>query len=179
MTRDEKNQRLLKKLLWITLGMFAFGFAMVPIYNVMCKQLGINGKPSLDVVQAERAAAKQSEDVSRTITVEFVTTMNEETPWEFYPMKTRVDMHPGGSVRTAYYARNLTDKPMVIQAIPSISPGKAARHVKKLECFCFTRQPLGPHETAELPLTFILGSDVPDDVNTMTLAYTLFDVTDR
>lgn len=175
-TIANKNRRLLKQLMLLVLLMFGFAFALVPIYNVMCKQLGINGKP--DLTQVKRQTALQ-EDTSRDIWVEFDTTMNEQLPWEFRPLHKRVKMHPGGVIHTAYYAKNLTTHPMVIQAIPSITPGRAARYVKKLECFCFSRQGLQPGKSAELPLTFILENDIPKDVKTLTLSYTLFDLTDH
>lgn len=172
----EKNKKTLKRLLLLVALMFAFAFALIPLYNVMCKTLGLNGKPDLTAL---KEITGQTEDTSRDVLVEFDVTHHQHMPWEFYPLHKRVPLHPGGVIHTAYYARNLTDQPMTMQAIPSITPGKAAKYVRKLECFCFTHQTLQPGESAELPLTFILESEVPKDVNTMTLSYTLFDVTDH
>lgn len=174
--QEEKNKKLLRWLAAGALCMFGFGFALVPLYNVLCKQLGINGKVELNRRKAQIEAQGITEDFSRTIWVEFVTTMNEQLPWEFYPLHKRVQMHPGGVINTAYYAKNTTEETMTIQAIPSVTPGRAATYIKKLECFCYEHQTLGPGESAEMPLVFILEDKIPDDVNTLTLSYTLFKV---
>ncbi|MES2211921.1 MAG: cytochrome c oxidase assembly protein [Pseudomonadota bacterium] len=174
-TLQQKNRKLVRNLILIVFLMFAFAFALIPLYNVMCKTLGINGKPNMAAINAE-VVSKQ--DMSRTIRIEFDTTLNEQLKWEFRPLQKTADLHPGGVIQTGYYAKNLTDKTMTIQAIPSVTPGKAAKYIRKLECFCFTSQTLGPHESADLPLTFILEAEIPEDVHTLTLSYTLFDVTD-
>ena len=176
LTLDEKNQRLVKRLVFITFAMFLFGFALVPIYNVLCKVAGLNGKT--DPAQYGEFA-NNVEDTSRLVTVEFTTTMNEGLPWEFHPMHKRVEMHPGSSINTAYFAKNLSNATMTIQAIPSVSPGLAAKYIKKLECFCFTKQSLKAGESAEMGLKFILDADLPKEVHTITLSYTLFDLTDK
>lgn len=171
----DKNQRLVKRLVFITLGMFFFGFALVPLYDVMCKVGGINGKTGL----TEMSASNQFEvDNSRWVTVEFTTTMNETLPWEFKPKQTRVKLHPGEVFETAYFAKNLTDKTMTIQAIPSITPGLSAQYFKKIQCFCFESQTLKAGESAEMPLRFVLDPDLPKVFHTITLSYTLFDITD-
>ena len=174
--QEEKNKKLLRWLTAGAFGMFCFGFALVPIYNVMCRQLGLNGK--IDLQQA-KVEAHSTEDTSRSIYVEFVTTMNEQLPWEFFPMHKKVEMHPGGVINTAYYAKNLTDHAMTIQAIPSVTPGRAAQYIKKLECFCFEHQTLEAGTSAEMPLIFVLNDEIPEDINTLTLSYTLFDLTKR
>ena len=171
----QKNRRLVRWLLVITLLMFGFGFALVPLYNVICKTTGLNGKMLLSPAEA----SLQKEDLSREVTIEFTTTMNENLPWEFHPMHKKVSMHPGGTIHTAYFAKNLTDKTMTIQAIPSIAPGSAAKYIKKLECFCFTQQTLKGGESAEMPLKFILDADLPKDVTTISISYTLFDLTEQ
>lgn len=171
----QKNRRLVQWLVVLTFCMFGFGFALVPLYNVICKVTGINGKMLLSPAEA----AMHTEDTSRTVTVEFTTTMNENLPWEFHPMHKKVSMHPGGSILTAYFAKNLTDKPMTIQAIPSISPGSIAKYIKKLECFCFTQQTLNGGESAEMPLKFILDEHLPKEINTISISYTLFDLTEK
>jgi cytochrome c oxidase assembly protein subunit 11 len=172
----QKNRRLVWRLVIITLFMFGFGFALVPLYDVICKATGINGKMLLSPTEA---ASLQKEDVTREVTIEFTTTMNENLPWEFHPMHKQVSMHPGGVIHTAYFAKNLTNKTMTIQAIPSIAPGPAAKHIKKLECFCFTQQTLKGGESAEMPLKFILDPDLPRDIKTISISYTLFDLTEK
>lgn len=152
--------------------MFVLSFALVPFYNVFCDVAGLNGKIDLSII----AASPKGIDTSRTITVEFVVNYNKEMPWDFKPQHTILKMHPGELARTAYYARNLTKKSMVAQAIPSISPAKASKHFKKLECFCFDNTKLGPGESSHLSLQFYLDPEIPKDVKRLTLAYTLFDI---
>lgn len=154
-------------------GMFGFGFALVPLYNVMCRQLGINGKTNNQPIAYQVATV----DNSRLLTVEFITTINGDLAWDFHPMSRKLRMHPGEMKRTSFYAENKTNRPMVVQAIPSVSPAEAARYLKKTECFCFARQALKPHEHMQMPVLFHLDTELPKHIKTVTLSYTLFDVT--
>lgn len=165
------NRRLLLKLVIIVVGMFGFGFAMVPLYDMFCEVTGINGKTSGDVAEVNAAGV----DESRTITVQFLATNNEQLPWIFKPNQFSLKMHPGEMKRTSYYAKNLTDKTMVVQAIPSVSPGLAAKYLRKTECFCFTQQSLKGGEEMDMPLLFHVDPDLPEDIQTITLSYTMFD----
>jgi cytochrome c oxidase assembly protein subunit 11 len=124
-------------LIFAVIGMFGFGFALVPIYNSLCKTLGINGKVDL----TQRASTHGLKlDKERTITVEFVATQNSTVPWNFYPTVKKVKIHPGEMYRLSFYAENKTDHKIIVQAIPSITPGIAAKYLKKTECFCFAQQ---------------------------------------
>ncbi len=172
--RFSKIRRLTIILLFCSVGMFGFGYALVPMYNVMCKSLGLNGKTST----APEALAVAAVDKSRTITVQFLASNNSNLPWKFHPYRSTVVIHPGENTRVAYYAKNLSGKTMIVQAIPSVAPGVAAKYLKKTECFCFTQQTLNGHEAMNMPLLFHLDIELPKDINTVTLAYTLFDVTD-
>lgn len=157
--------------------MFAFGFALVPIYNSLCKALSINGKVTQDKVVYPAANAKIAMD--REVLVQFVATNNGGVPWNFYPKTTQIKVHPGKIERLAFYAENKTNYRMTVQAIPSVTPGIAAKYIKKTECFCFTQQTLNGHEAMDMPLLFHLDPDLPAEIKTITLAYALFDVTDR
>ncbi len=168
------HKKLLIILVSVVLGMCCFAYALVPIYNTLCRTFGINGKPDLTPELPSSSIVKD-----RSVIVEFLTTENKSLPWIFYPMVKKMTVHPGESARIVFYAKNNSDHTMVVQAIPSITPGPAARYFKKTECFCFTQQTLKAHEEMELPLLFHLDPRLPQDVNTLTLAYTLFDVTDR
>jgi cytochrome c oxidase assembly protein subunit 11 len=164
--------------LWLVfgaLGMFGFGFALVPLYNVLCKATGINGK--VDISGPQSGIISAPVDLNRTITLEFTTTLNENLPWEFRPMQTKVALHPGERFQTAYFAKNLSPNTMTVQAIPSITPGKAAAHIKKMACFCFEKQVLKAGESAEMGLTFVVDPALPPEVHTISLSYTLFDLT--
>jgi cytochrome c oxidase assembly protein subunit 11 len=177
MSRQRKQRQLVFILTVVVLGMFAFGFALVPIYNSLCKTLGINGKVSQDTEAYSATKDKIARD--REVLVEFVATNNSSVPWAFYPKIKKIKIHPGEIARLAFYAENTTDHKMVVQAIPSITPGIAAKYLKKTECFCFTQQTLNAHEAMDMPLLFHLDPDLPSQVKTVTLAYTLFDVSDR
>ncbi len=173
-----RNQvKLLTLLFAIVIGMFGFGFALVPIYNSLCKTLGINGKTNPEAIVVD--AKKMKVVTSRDVTVEFVATKNSALDWLFYPKTTKVRIHPGEMTRLAFYAENQTKYRMTVQAIPSITPGIAAKYLKKTECFCFTQQTLNGHEGMDMPLLFHLDKDLPEEVKTITLSYTLYDVTHR
>ncbi len=163
------------KLVAVSVLMFAFVFVvMVPLYNVLCDVLGINGKTS---GQAYTVVDSRI-DTSRQITVQFVATNNEGMPWEFGPTVTAMKINPGAVNDTVFFARNPLKHAMVAQAVPSISPARAAEYFHKTECFCFNQQPLDGGSSAEMPLQFIVDQDLPRDIKTITLSYTIFDVTD-
>ena len=148
-------------------------FVMVPLYDVLCEQLGINGKTGgrYEVVDA-------GVDESRTITVQFVAMTNDQMPWDFRPTVTEVKVHPGAVNSTVFYAKNPRGHDMVAQAIPSLTPGRAAEYFHKTECFCFNQQPLAGGAETDMPLQFIIDRDLPADIKTITLSYTMFDVTE-
>ena len=163
------------KMAAVVVVMFAFVFVvMVPLYNVLCDALGINGKTS---GQAYEAAQIQV-DESREITVQFIASNNDGMPWEFRPSRTMMRVHPGAINETVFLARNPLPKDMVAQAIPSVSPARAAEYFHKTECFCFNQQPLGGRQSTEMPLQFIVDQDLPRDIKTITLSYTMFDITE-
>ena len=168
-----RNKRLRKTLYWLgglVVAMFFFGYAMVPLYDVLCRALGINGK-------TENASVVNNNQVDKTRTIEvlFVANNNENLPWEFKPMQRIVNVHPGQSIRIAYYAKNDSKKTMTIQAIPSVTPGLAANYFKKTQCFCFDQQTLQPGKSMEMPIVFHIEPGLPKNVKSITLSYTLFD----
>ena len=162
------------KLVAVAVAMFAFVFVvMVPLYNVLCDALGINGKTSSQAYTAVPAAI----DESREVTVQFVAINNDGMPWAFTPETRVMRVHPGAANGITYRALNPTQDSMVAQAIPSISPSRAAAYFHKTECFCFDQQALDGQAEADMPLQFIVDQDLPRDIHTITLSYTLFDVT--
>ena len=163
------------KLVVVAVAMFAFVFVvMVPLYNVLCDALGINGKTSGQAYTSVPAVV----DESRTVTIQFVATNNEGMPWEFGPSTTAMKVHPGAVNDTVFHARNPMPQAMVAQAIPSVSPARAAEFFHKTECFCFNQQPLDGKTAADMPLQFIIDQGLPRDIKTITLSYTIFDVTE-
>lgn len=171
--QEKRNHKpLVYKLTAAVLGMFLFGFALVPLYDTFCDITGINGKTGGRI----RAAVEEI-DTSRIIRLEFITHNNQDMPWEFYAEKPYVDIHPGEVKQVNFYARNPTDADMVGQTIPSVSPGQGARYIKKTECFCFDYQPLKAGEDEMMPVVFYVDPKIPDSLQELTLSYTLFDIT--
>ncbi len=166
-----KAQRNLYGLILIPVLMFGFGYLMVPIYDVFCDITGINGKTGS--ISAEDAS-RQAKVEERLIKVQFMSSVNETGPWEFKPDQLSMMVHPGQAYQATYTAKNLLNRDVVSQSIPSVAPSKAAEHFNKTECFCFTEQAFKANEQRTMPLTFIIDPAVPDDVDTVTLSYTLF-----
>jgi len=165
--------RLVRRLLLLVVAMFAFGFALVPLYDVMCQAFGINGKT------AGAYSGAQQVDQSRTVRVQFLASNAAGMSWEFRPQHDELAVHPGASNQMLFVAHNPGAVPMTAQAIPSVAPAKAAAFFHKTECFCFSQQILQPGERIEMPVRFIVDRDLPADVHHLTLGYTLFDITDR
>lgn len=167
----ESNRMLVGKLFAFTLGMFAFGFLVLPpLYDVFCDLTGFGGRTN-----TVAAAATEAPDLSRTVRVEFMTTVNEYGLWNFVAEKDSMEVHPGKMYFATFTARNLSAVDKITQAVPSIAPVSASEHFQKIECFCFTSQAFAANEERPLPLQFIVDPDLPDYVDTITLSYTLFD----
>ena len=165
-----ENRKLLFKLTVVAVGMFGFGFAMVPFYKAICDVTGLN-----NLLNADRGPVNTQVDTTRAVVFEFDAN-TRGTDLRFKPLQRSVSMHPGEMVVIEYEVANLSSVPVVGQAIPSYGPKLAAAYVKKLECFCFRQQRLEPGEVRRMPVQFILDSDLPRDVNTITLSYTYFEV---
>ena len=170
---DQATTVLVKKLMLAVVCMFGFGFLLVPLYDVFCDITGLNGKTNTTAYEAVDVEV----DTSRTITVQFVATNNDAMNWTFKPQKNQIKVHPGEAVTTSFLAMNPRAYTMDAQAIPSISPGRAAEYFHKTECFCFNQQTLQAGESVDMGLRFIVDQDLPKDVKTITLSYTLFDIT--
>jgi cytochrome c oxidase assembly protein subunit 11 len=172
MSETPSNRRLIQRLLLVVVAMFGFGFALVPIYEVMCQALGINGKTS-----GEAYEGVQTVNEARTVRVQFLATNSAEMVWEFRPKADELLVHPGAVNEMLFVASNPSNRVMTAQAVPSIAPSAAAAYFHKTECFCFTQQVLQPGQRIEMPVRFIVDRDLPEDVHHLTLAYTLFDIT--
>ncbi len=170
------HHRLIRRLIITVFVMFCFSFALVPLYNALCQVSGLNGKPLLNKKMQARYKNPSDTHKKRSVIVEFDSTRNQELACEFKAAHPALMVVPGELAITHYYAKNLKQKPMIVQAIPSISPGIAAQYLKKLECFCFERQLLQPGETIELPLRFWLEPELPAHIHRLTLSYTLFEI---
>ena len=174
------NRRMLGKLVVIAAAMFGFGYALVPLYKSICEALGINvlslsdkNNSSDPLVSGGRKANTQV-DYSRTVTIEF--DANSRGPWDFKPAVRSMQVHPGEMATVMYEFRNVQERTMAAQAIPSYAPMQAAAHFNKLECFCFNEYILKPGESKQWPVVFYVDGKLPKDVNTITLSYTFFEV---
>ena len=165
------NRRMALILGGVTLAMFGFGYALAPMYELMCKTFGLNGKT--ERIDAQAAVA-QPVDTSRTVTVEFTSLATSGLPWEFQPLTKKLELHPGETAEVKYLVRNLAQEQITGQAIPSVTPRESAPHFKKIECFCFTQQTLKPGETREMPVRFYVDAGLDRDVHTITLSYSFF-----
>jgi cytochrome c oxidase assembly protein subunit 11 len=174
--RDNRtnNTRLVTRLVLTVVGMFGFGWALVPLYDVFCEWTGLNGKTGGPYAyEAESAEV----DTTRLVTVQFTASNNAGMSWEFHPMQAQIEVHPGQLNEVKFYARNPSNSAVIGQAVPSVSPFRGADFLHKTECFCFTQQKLEAGEEIEMPLLFFIDKALPDDVTKLTLSYTLFDVT--
>ena len=182
MTVRHENFKMVGKLAVITVAMFAFGYALVPLYKAICEMTGIN---ILSIAERQvpgvgsagkniSLPANTQVDLSRTITVEF--DANARGPWEFKPAKRSLQVHPGELATVMYEFQNTQNRRMAAQAIPSYAPHQAAAHFNKLECFCFNQYTLDPGEKKEWPVAFVIDPKLSKDVTTITLSYTFFEV---
>ena len=182
MSIRSENFRMVRKLIVVTVGMFAFGYALIPIYKHICELTGINilsltegqipgnGKTG----SAAALPANSQVDTSRTITVEF--DANARGPWDFKPAQSSIEVHPGALTTVMYEFQNTQNRRMAAQAIPSYAPKQAAAHFNKLECFCFNQYTLEPGEKKLWPVAFVIDPKLSKDVKTITLSYTFFEV---
>jgi cytochrome c oxidase assembly protein subunit 11 len=168
-----KNSRLVKKLLLIVILMFGFGYALVPLYDVLCSIAGQNIKLQ-GAVGSEPVFAV---DESREIRVEFITSVNQKTPLIFRAEVPSVKVHPGQYNTIKFYAKNISGTQLKAQAIPSIAPGLAEEFFKKTQCFCFTTQTFEVNEEKTMPVRFVVDPRLPERYKTITLSYTFFDRT--
>jgi cytochrome c oxidase assembly protein subunit 11 len=150
--------------------MFGFGFLLVPLYNVFCEITGIGSRTGTPTAET----ATESPVTDRVVTVEFLATRNQQAPWEFHPAVASMEVIPGKLYDTTYFARNLTDQPLVGQAVPSIAPGQATKYFKKTQCFCFEAQAFAPAEGRDMGLTFMVDPGLPAYIDRVTLSYTFF-----
>jgi len=179
------HSRLIGRLLLVVAGAFAFAFALVPLYDVLCEATGFNGKTAGPATirdgfgiggLAGTTAPAARVDTGRSVRVEFTGTVMPGLPWDMRPLTHSLDIHPGELQQVSYLVRNTADRPITGQAVPSVSPGQAAQHFDKIECFCFSQQTLGPGEAREMPLAFIVKPEVDRSISHITLSYAFFGV---
>lgn len=170
---ETQHKSLVRKLVLTVVAMFGFGFALVPLYDIFCEVTGINGKTSTVAAESSNYV-----DESRLVTVEFIARTQGQLPWTFKPVVKKMKVHPGQMHQVNFEVANLSANNMVVQAVPSVSPGVAATYFNKIECFCFNQQPLTNGQVASLGLQFYIDKELPPQYSTVTLSYTLYDIGD-
>jgi len=171
----KSNNKTVKQLLLVVVAMFGFGFALVPLYDVFCDITGLNGKTNSTAATYDASGI----DKSRIVKVQFITRNAKGIPWEFEPVINEIEVHPGEMKLVSFYAKNNATHDIIGQAVPSVSPGLAANYFHKIECFCFTQQPLEAGKDVEMSLQFYVDLELPEDIKTLTLSYTLYDITEK
>jgi cytochrome c oxidase assembly protein subunit 11 len=169
------NKSLTLKLGAFALGAFAFGFALVPLYDVLCDITGFGNQKSL----AEQRLSVENPDDTRTITVDFMAELPSVGNWEFRPTVASMQIHPGRLYKTEFFAHNLTGRDTLAQAVPNITPGKAAGYFRKTECFCFTPQHFAVNESRPMTVRFVVDPAIPHSVDRIMLSYTFYDESTR
>jgi len=163
------------KLVAVVVGMFGFGFALVPLYDLICDVTGLNGKTGEQYTQA----SEQVVDEARVVKIQFLANNNAGMSWEFRPVVRTMEVRPGELNETNFFVSNPSKNAITAQAVPSVTPFRAAQYLHKTECFCFERQELQAGESMDMPLRFIIDASLPIEVTTLTLSYTIFDITDQ
>ena len=167
----DKNRSTVFTLVMVSIAMFGFGYALVPLYDVFCDITGLNGKTG-EITVSE--ASTLTVDTSRLVTVEFDTNVSSKLPWEFRAEKRTMKVHPGEVNEAIFYASNLADHQITGQAVPSVAPAKASLYFNKTECFCFSQQILSSGESKQMPVRFVIDPALPESVELLTLSYTFF-----
>ena len=178
--RERANSRLTLKLLGFALGAFGFGFALVPLYEVLCDITGVgNPKDLLRASVVDPATSAAQADDSRLVTVEFVADLPSVGNWEFRPVIAEMEVHPGRLYEVDYVAHNLTGRDTVANAIPNVAPGKATAFFRKTECFCFVPQNFAKGEERVMPVRFVVDPNLPKSIDRITLSYVFYDNSTR
>ncbi|MCP5149936.1 MAG: cytochrome c oxidase assembly protein [Ectothiorhodospiraceae bacterium] len=168
--RRTDNRRSALRLAAVALAMFGFGWALIPLYDVICEITGLDGRTGV----AQAASLPTQFDADRTVTVQFVANVNSALSWDFAPAVISMQVHPGKLYDTHYLARNRTAAAIVGRAVPNVAPNVAARYFNKTECFCFSEQSLAAGEQREMPVRFVVSRDLPPEVKVLTLSYTFY-----
>lgn len=171
--RNKDTRSLVTRLLVMTAAMFGFGFLLVPLYDAFCEITGFGGRTNDTAAEIE-----ENPDATRSVDVEFVTTVNESAPWTFSVKSDDMTIHPGALYEATFSAKNLTGRGKIAQAVPSVAPPEASKYFRKLDCFCFSRQEFAANEERDLFVRFIVDPELPPYIDTITLSYTMFDAGD-
>jgi len=155
--------------------MFGFGFALVPLYDLICQVTGVQSITLRSRVEPIAGEATKP-DTTRWVTVKFDTSIHPDLPWKFQVADAKMRVHPGSIYEINFLADNRSSDRITGQAIPSVTPWQATPYFSKIECFCFKQQTLTGGETAIMPLRFMISPDLPADISSITLSYNLMKI---
>lgn len=176
---EKKKRRTLLLLGGLAVGMFGFGFAMVPLYGLLCQVTGVQSIEQRTALGEQLAtSATTAVDEDRWVTVKLDATVHPDLPWKLEPLVRKLRVHPGEMHLVQFVAENTAGQEITGQAIPSIAPWQATGFFSKLECFCFSQQTLAGNERREMPLRFLVSPDLPADISSLTLSYSVLRVSD-
>ena len=171
------NKKVTLRLVVLATGMFGFAFALVPLYNVICEITGLNGRTVTQAVLLQEITPSATAQ-ERQVRIEFLARAARGLPWEFRPLENEMTVRIGEMNRATFYVRNRSHAAVIGQAVPSVAPGRAALHLKKIECFCFEQQELAAGEELEMGVSFYVDAELPADISQLSLSYTMFNVGD-
>lgn len=175
---EKRKRRTLFLLAGLALGMFGFGFAMVPLYGLLCQVTGVQSVEQRSAIGGQAQVASTGAVQDRWVTVKFDATVHPDLPWRIEPMERKLKVRPGESYLVNFVAENRSGHQITGQAIPSIAPWQATGFFSKMECFCFSRQTLTGNERKEMPLRFSVSPDLPADINSLTLSYSVLRISE-
>ncbi|WP_017443745.1 cytochrome c oxidase assembly protein [Gayadomonas joobiniege] len=177
MDTEAAQKKLIKRLCLVVVCMFAFGFALVPLYDVFCDVTGINGR-TVNRVQLTDKLPTQV-DANRQLKVEFISINQGGNDWSFESLANQMLLQPGAMQEVSFNIQNHSQQDAYVQTIPSVSPGQAALYLHKLECFCFEQQKVAAGESKNFVIKFYIDTELPQNIQQLTLAYTLYPITDK
>lgn len=178
LSTEKRKRRTLFLLSALALGMFGFGFAMVPLYGLLCQITGVQSVEQRAALGVQAPTASTGEGQDRWVTVKFDTTVHPDLPWRLEPEERTLRVRPGESYLVQFVAENRSGRQITAQAIPSIAPWQATGFFSKMECFCFNQQTLAGNERTQMPLRFSVSPDLPADINSLTLSYSVLRISE-
>jgi cytochrome c oxidase assembly protein subunit 11 len=172
-----QNKKVIFIITFVGMLMLSLSYAAVPLYDIFCRVTGFGGTTQI-------ASSAPGSTGHPNINIRFESNITDSLNWDFYS-KTKTVKIPMGEEKTIYYfAKNLSDEPIVGTATFNVTPAKAGQYFMKIDCFCFIEQLLNPGESMNMPVTFFIDPDLYKDenvqeVNEITLSYTFMKSMDQ
>ena len=172
-----QNKKVIFIITFVGMLMLSLSYAAVPLYDIFCRVTGFGGTTQI-------ASSAPGSSGHPNISIRFESNITDSLNWDFYS-KTKTVKIPMGEEKTIYYfAKNLSDEPIVGTATFNVTPAKVGQYFMKIDCFCFVEQLLNPGESMNMPVTFFIDPDLYKDenvqeVNEITLSYTFMKSMDQ